>query len=134
MCGKVHSNSIHCSDWLCAISFTPTPFIALICMAICHRVHFIGVCYGVLNIRITPSLFDVECFVAVCHKVHSILIHCSDSYGYLPQGLLHKCLQWGTRRKDYPVVFAVGFFVAVCRMVYSIHCSYSLAICHGSAS
>ena len=37
--------------FLCAVGFTP--YIALIVMAICHRVHFISVCYGVLDVRIT---------------------------------------------------------------------------------
>ena len=34
-------------------------------MAICHRVQFIGVCNGVLDVRITPYLFAVGCFVAL---------------------------------------------------------------------
>ena len=48
---------------LCAVRFTP--YTALMAMAICHRVRFIGVCYGVIDVRITPWFFAVGCFVAV---------------------------------------------------------------------
>ena len=50
-----------CCGVLCVIGSTRTPYYtapyytALIAMALCHSVHFIGVCYGVFDIWLTHS-------------------------------------------------------------------------------